>query len=124
MTSGRVTEDLKAKSEIEIRDGDGVWNVLEVVIDTGFNGQLALPEETILSLGLTLRRSRRVTPAIGGTRIVASGYVAVRWDSTLRRARVIHAGTEPLIGMEFLSNHRITIDAVPNGPVTITPLGG
>ena len=124
MTGGRVTEDLKAKIEIAIRDGDGVWNVLEAVIDTGFNGQLALPDETVQSLGLILHRSRRVTPAIGGTRVVASGNVDVRWNNIPRRARVIQAGTEPLIGMEFLWNHRIVIDAIANGAVSINPLGG
>ncbi|MDE2788346.1 MAG: hypothetical protein OXL37_17035 [Chloroflexota bacterium] len=40
------------------------------------------------------------------------------------RARVIQAGTEPLIGMALLLNHRITIDAVADGAVSITPLGG
>lgn len=124
MINGRVTGDLKAKIEIEIRDGDGVWNVLEVVIDTGFNGQLALPEETTRSLGLVLDRFRRVTPAIGGTRAVAFGYVELRWEDVPIRARVIQAGTEPLLGMALLSNHRVTIDAIANGPVTITPIGG
>ena len=122
MINGRVTEDLKAKINLTIRDGNGVWNVLEVAIDTGFNGQLALPEETIRSLALALGRFRRVTPAIGGTRVGPFGYVRLRWEDVSISARVIQAGTEPLLGMALLTNHRITIDAVPNGPVTITPL--
>ena len=32
--------------------------------------------------------------------------------------------SEPLLGMEFLWNNRITIDAVTDGAVSITPLGG
>ena len=52
------------------------------------------------------------------------GYVQMRWEDVSIRARVIQAGTEPLLGMALLSNHRITIDAVTNGPVTVTPLGG
>ena len=124
MISGRVTEDLKVKVNIAISVGDGVWNTLDAAIDTGFNGQLALPEETILALGLVLDQFRRVTPAIGATRAVASGNVHFRWEDDSIRARVIQAGSEPLLGMGLLWNHRITIDAVPNGPVTITPLGG
>ena len=122
MISGRVTEDLKAKINITINVGDGGWNSLNVVIDTGFNGQLALPEETVQSLGLVLDRFRRVTPAIGGTRVVASGYVQLQWEDVSIRARVIQAGTEPLVGMALFRNHRITIDAVADGAVSITPL--
>ena len=124
MINGRVTEDLKAKINITISVGDGIWNSLDIVVDTGFNGQLALPEETVQSLGLVLDRFRRVTPAIGGTRVVASGYVHLRRAEVSMRARVIQAGTEPLIGMALLLNHRITIDAVADGAVSITPLGG
>lgn len=124
MINGRVTGDLKAKINITISVGDGIWNSLDVVVDTGFNGQLALPEETVQSLGLVLDRFRRVTPAIGGTRVVASGYVHLCRAEASMRARVIQAGTEPLIGMALLLNHRITIDAVADGAVSITPLGG
>ena len=124
MICGRVTEDLKAKINIAISVGDGVWNSLDAVIDTGFNGQLALPEEAIRSLGLALDQFRRVTPAIGGTRVVASGYVQLRWEDVSTRTRVIQAGTEPLVGMTLLLNHFITIDVVPDGLVTITPIGG
>ena len=122
MINGRVTEDLKAKIIIAISAGEGVWNSLDAVIDTGFNGQLALPEETVQSLGLVLDRFRRATPAIGGTGVVASGYVQLRLEHVSIHARVIQAGTEPLIGMALLRNNRITIDAVTDGPVTITPL--
>ncbi len=124
MINGRVTEDLKAEINIAISVDDGGWNSLDAVIDTGFNGQLALPEETVRSLGLVLDRFRRVTPAIGGARVVASGYVQLRWEDAAIPARVIQAGTEPLLGMALLLNHRITIDAVPDGPVTISPIGG
>ena len=122
MTSGWVTEDLKVKINVPVSVDGSAWSVLEAVIDTGFNGQLAFPEETILTLGLALGRSRRVTPAIGETRVVASGYIQLRWNGIPRPARVIQAGIEPLIGMALLQNHRITIDAIANGPVTITPL--
>ena len=123
MINGRVTEDLKAKINITISVGDGIWNSLDVVVDTGFNGQLALPEETVQSLGLVLDLFRRVTPAIGGTRVVASGYVHLRRAEVSMRARATQAGTEPLIGMALLLNRRITIDAITDGAVSITPLG-
>ena len=124
MISGRVTRERRALIAIAIRDGSGDWRTIDVAIDTGFNGQLALPDRYVRQLGLTLNQNQRATPAIGQTRSVHSGYTKVLWDDIPHDVRVIQAGTNPLLGMEFLWNHRITIDAIANGPVTITPLGG
>ena len=96
---------------------------MNVTIDTGFNGQLALPELYVRQLALTLDQNQRATPAIGRTRIVSSGYTQLLWEDIPRDIRVIQAGTSPLLGMELLWNHRITIDAVADGAVSITPLG-
>ena len=124
MINGRITPDLQVLITVAIRDARGDWIPVDVAIDTGFNGQLALPDEYVDQLGLTLNRIRRVTPAIGQTRSVPSGYTSLLWDGAPRAVRVIRAATKPLLGMAFLLNHRITIDATTNGPVTITPLGG
>ena len=124
MIHGRVTRSRRPVIAIAIRAGNGNWRTTNITIDTGFNGQLALPELHIRQLALTLDQNQRATPAIGQTRIVSSGYTQLLWDGIPRDVRVIQAGTSPLLGMEFLWNHRITIDAVPNGTITITPIGG
>ena len=122
MINGRITPDRRVLITVAIGDARGNWHPIDVGIDTGFNGQLALPDGYVRRLGLTLDRVRRVTPAIGQTRSVQSGYTSLLWDGIPRTVRVIQAATNPLLGMEFLWNHRITIDAIANGPVTITPL--
>ena len=124
MIHGSVTRSRRPVIAIAIRDGNGNWRTMNVTIDTGFNGQLALPELHTRQLALTLDQNQRATPAIGQTRIVSSGYTQLLWENIPRDIRVIQAGTSPLLGMEFLWNHRITIDAVAAGIVTITPLGG
>jgi predicted aspartyl protease len=95
---------------------------LDAVIDTGSNGQLALPAETARDLGLTLDRFRRVTPAIGVSRVVASGNVHLNWDGEPKNVRAIEAGTEPLIGMALLWGNRIMIDAIEDGAVSIAAI--
>ena len=124
MISGRVTHERRALIVIAIMDGGGDWRTIDVTIDTGFNGQLALPDHYVRQLGLILNQNERATPAIGQTRSVHSGYTRLLWDGAPRVVRVIQAGTSPLLGMDFLWNHRITIDAVTDGAVAITPLGG
>ena len=124
MIHGQVTRSRRPIIAIDVKDGDGSWHTMNITIDTGFNGQLALPEFHIRQLALKLDQIQRATPAIGQTRIVSSGFTQLLWDGVPRDVRVIQDGANPLLGMEFLWNHRITIDAVPDGPVTITPIGG
>ena len=95
-----------------------------MVLDTGFTGQVLLPERYVNRLGLAVDRSTQGHLANGEFIAIPSGDAVVIWRGTPRNIQFVQTGTEPLIGIEFLWNHRITIDAVPNGPVTITPIGG
>ena len=52
MISGRVSPELDPLVTIEFGNGKGSFHTLEVVVDTGFSGELALPPELIQSLGL------------------------------------------------------------------------
>ena len=124
MTSGLVVGSRRIIVPVSIRGGRDEWQTLPFVLDTGFTGNLALTDDYIQRLGLMLDTMRRVTPATGQTIQVLSGLVETRWHNTTRQVQAIQTGNQPLLGMEFLWNHRITIDAVPNGPVTITPIGG
>ena len=124
MTGGRIADLNLAWIPVPIQGRDGTWHELIIMLDTGFTGQLALPERYVGQLGLDLDLESRVTPATGQTIPVPAGRAAIIWQGRRRRVRVIQSGTHPLLGMALLWNHRITIDAVPNGPVTITPIGG
>lgn len=124
MTRGRVTSSRRVVVPVSIRDRHDEWQTLPFVLDTGFTGNLALTDSYIEQLGLTLNTTRRVTPATGQTIQVLSGYVETVWRSQQRQVLIIQTGNQPLLGMEFLWNHRVTIDAITNGPVTITPIGG
>ena len=52
MISGRVSSGLDPLVTIEVGNGQGNFQPVEVVVDTGFSGELALPSELIQSLGL------------------------------------------------------------------------
>ena len=95
-----------------------------MVMDTGFTGQVSLPERYVTRLGLVMDRSSQGHLANGEFIDIPSGDAVVIWQGAPRSVQFLQTGTEPLLGMEFLWNNRITIDAVANGPVTITPIGG
>ena len=124
MIAGRVTDSRRALLELRIRDGNGNWRSVSTALDTGFTGYLALPESFVRQFGLILNRRRRVASATQASTVVPSGVSHIVWSGRELTVQVIQAGTRPLLGMALLWNHRITIDAVPNGPVAITPIGG
>jgi hypothetical protein len=46
----------------------------------------------------------------------------ILWDGIRRDVTAMEAENDPLIGMTLLEGHRLTIDAIDGGPVTIEPL--
>lgn len=124
MTSGHVTETRKPMVPLTILDNQGTPNPIRLILDTGFTGQVLLPEWLVQRLGLTMDRFSHGRP-VGDQYIrIPAGFATVIWEGIRRNVHVLQLGTEPLLGMDFLWNHRITIDAVPDGTVSVTPLRG
>ena len=121
MISGRIADMDLAWIPVSIQDGGGSWRRLRIVLDTGFTGQLALPERYVRQLGLILNRDSLVTPATGQSVPVPAGGAVIMWHRSIP-VRVVQAGTHPLLGMRLLWRNHITIDAVANAAVTVTPL--
>ena len=124
MTGGRVTSARQPLLPMAILDGNGQWQTLPFVLDTGFTGFIAVPERYSRQLGLTFRRMVDVSSATEQSVMVASGYALIVWFGRQRAVRAVQAGTHPLIGMSLLRQRHIAISAVTNGAVTITPHGG
>ena len=82
------------------------------VIDTGFNGDLELPEE--LRESLNSRYVGRVTSALaGGQAIEEDVYrVSFPFDGQIVRAEATFVlGTHILIGTHLLRDYRLTVDS-------------
>ena len=122
MISGQIAELGLAGLPIHIQDGNSDWQTLRCVVDTGFTGQLALPESVVRQLELNLNNETRVTPAAGPPVLTLAGSVLIDWMERIMPARVVQADAHPLLGMSLLRNHRIAIDAVADGAVTVAPL--
>ena len=124
MTDGNVTTTRKPLLRITLLDAGDRRHTIPFILDTGFTGQLLLPQRYIDRLGIRMNRRSTGRLASGEMTEIATGNATAIWNGRRRTVRVLQLDSEPLLGMEFLWNHRITIDAVPNGPVTITPIGG
>ena len=122
MINGRVSSAGLARVPVNIQDANGDWPTLWAVVDTAFTGQVALPEQYVRRLGLTMNDENRVTPATGQTILVPAGNIRLLWLGRRLLVRAVQSGTHPLLGMRLLWNHHIAISAVTDGAVAITPL--
>ena len=92
------------------------------VLDTGFTGWIALPATDIEKLALNFSHDDTLTLANDQTvRVsiyVAEVFLAYRWH----RVFVVQIGSTPLVGTGITSNSRISVDMIPNGDITYTPI--
>ena len=124
MTTGRVTITRKPIVRLYILDSAGHQHIVPVIVDTGFTGELALPPRYVSRLGLSITDTYHGRPVTGEFLAIPAGDAVVIWQNRRRSATFLEVDSEPLLGMLFLWNHHIAIDAVADGAVTLTPLGG
>ena len=96
---------------------------LLALVDTGFDGEVAVPHATARRLGLPRAGTAGVTLADGSavTAPAARVRLSIGDGGSLGR-RALLLGDEVIIGMAALRGHRLTVDAVEGGSVTIAPL--
>ena len=118
MITGNVNQALDPSIQIDIEDDDGNFHSTEVVLDTGFNGELALPFDAIRRLGLTYRGQSAISLAVGEA--LARYYDGTTlWHGRRRDLQVLETDGESLIGMSLLEGSVITIQARAGGSVLI-----
>lgn len=122
MIRGRVDAQGEARVSLELRDADGQIYPVAAVIDTGFNGQLTLPPETIQRLNLAAAAPIVVTLATGTREMLNTWRGQIHWHDRLRPIRVLESRGNPLLGMGLLEGSQLTIQARINGDVLIEEL--
>jgi len=95
---------------------------IDAEIDTGFNGDLSLPLERIVSLGWIHRGDESVVLGDGREARVDVYRGIVLWRGTPRLVFVMAAEAKALVGVGLLGGNRLTIDFHPGGQVSISPL--
>lgn len=95
---------------------------VRAVVDTGFTGELTLPEEHIRELGYSYWGTIDGTLA-DGSEVQMNLYEGrVLWHDRDRDILVGAADGQALVGMELLSGSRLTVEATPGGEVRIEEL--
>lgn len=122
MIYGVVNLRREATLPLVVGNSIGQRESINTVINTGFDGFLSLPYETITRLGLPWRTSNTATLG-DGSEVLFDFYTAtVIWDGQYRAIDIAESVTEPLLGMAMLYGYRLQIDAVEGGIVKIEAL--
>ncbi|MDE2778156.1 MAG: clan AA aspartic protease [Chloroflexota bacterium] len=122
MFNGMISPRLEPVVNLNVIGTNGRTRRVELVLDSGFDGDLSLPSSTIQELGLQLLDNYETTLA-NGERAQFAGYEGqVEWHGRRRNMLVLETVSESLLGMNLLWRNRITMDVVANGPVTIEEL--
>ncbi len=97
---------------------------VETIVDTGFDGELALAPGLIRRLGYPYAGFTRGTLADGSTVRLDYHEGRVLWHGKERPVVVLAAGeaADPLVGTALLHGSRLEIDFVDGGSVVIEPL--
>ncbi len=119
--TGSTYANLTPHLVLTFRDGEGVEREVEMVIDTGFDGELVLPSEIIAELDAPRSHTGESILA-DGRRILADLHeVDVFWDGRWTTAYASSL-SDALIGTRRLRGYRLSVDVVPGGAVTLQPL--
>ncbi len=122
MILGRVTAGREAILPVRIRGLAGKEIEVEAGIDTGYNGFLTLPKQSIEDLALPFGGTAQASLG-DGSDVRMEIYVAtVLWDGRERPALVLEAEGGALVGMSMLDGCRLTIDVEAGGAIIVEPL--
>lgn len=122
MIYGVVNFRREATLPLVIGNANGQTQLIDAVIDTGFDGFLSLPSEIIFRIELPWRTSNTATLGDGSETLFDFYTGTVIWDGEYRKVDVAESETAPLLGMAMLYKYRLQVDNLESGIVKIEAL--
>lgn len=123
MTFEQAVSGKRPLLRLVIRGAEGRQVTIDALVDTGFDGSLALPESLIATLALPERRTLspvRYRLADESIVIPQSFTARILWEGIERPVRVLQLGSHPLVGMGFLYGYRVCVEALDGGDIEVT----
>ncbi|MBV9851960.1 MAG: hypothetical protein JO250_20030 [Armatimonadetes bacterium] len=95
---------------------------VEFVVDTGFEGELALPPSLLRQMDAAFWESRYVLMPNGQEERHAVYEVSLNWDDEPRPTEVLVLDGNPLLGMLLIDGNHLHVEATEGGEILIEPL--
>ena len=120
MITGHVRDDLP-RVRLTVSTS---WRTVpvEFVVDTGFDGELALPPHLLQDLSATFTWDRPILLADFSERIVAHCLARVEWLEDARETEIMALEGRPLLGNGLLRGTLLQVEMRDGGEVVIEPL--
>lgn len=122
MISGVVTSDREPVIQLRLRGAGDLEAGVPALVDTGFSGTIALPETWMIALGWPLIGSDELFLADGSRLEVDLHEGSIIWDGQDRVVFAHRVDATPFVGMALIWDHLLTLQAIDNGSVSITPI--
>ena len=122
MIVGSVNARLEAMLQLQVEDSSGRLPGIDTVIDTGFTGELTLPNAQISAPGLSWAGEVVLQLGDGSAQTIDVYDAILWWDSNPVQVGVYAVETAPLLGTRLLAGHEVKVQYVPGGAVVIVPI--
>ena len=118
MITGTVVS-LRALVGVTLRLPNQPAIVIECVVDTGFEGALALPSDAIAVLGLPFYQEIYANLADNSDVSVDTHRATIVWEGQELDVAVLAMGRRPLLGTALLAGKELVAQFVDEGLVTV-----
>ena len=123
MIRGTVFPNRQALLAVALLDTAGQFQSFEFILDTGFDGDLSLPRQTLQRLDAFLEGGQPVELADGSRTTAPTWRATALWDGERRTVSIMESEGEPLLGMNLLWGNHISLTARAFGDLVIERLG-
>ena len=120
---GTVSAALDAVLPLSLRGRRGQTAETQAVIDTGFDGFVALARSDITRLELELVGHVDAELGDGSAARLSLFEARVLWHGQERDVHVLEVDGGPLLGTALLRDSQLIVEFVPGGTVSVTLLG-
>ena len=119
---GTVRDDGTPILLLTLQGPSGIEIKVPFVVDTGFTSAISLPQDFVDALGLPFREVGIIFVANEGVYEISLYEGAVVWDGAARATTVHCLAGEPLVGLELLMDHLLTLPVRSGETFTIRRL--
>jgi clan AA aspartic protease len=120
MILGHVRDNLP-RVMLTLPGHEGPVNI-EFIVDTAFEGDLALPLAVLNRVQATFNHDRLIRLADGTFRPRPHFEVSIEWEGEERLAEVVLMDNEPLLGVELMAGYLLQVELEDGGEVSLEPL--